>query len=92
MFERMYLSPQNKITGDLRTTFGNPTGIGLGGFLVRRSHGRAPKTRLILPIDRLLPDHLFTARMARLRARSRCGHDRHVLLQRRSFGDHYDDL
>lgn len=34
MYERMYLTPQNKVTGQLRTTFGNPTPIGLGGFLI----------------------------------------------------------
>jgi len=25
LFEKIYLSPQNKIAGDLRKTFGNPT-------------------------------------------------------------------
>jgi len=25
MFEKLYLSPQNKVAGDLRKTFGNPT-------------------------------------------------------------------
>lgn len=34
MFERMYLAPQNKVAGDLRKTLGNPTPIGLGGFLI----------------------------------------------------------
>lgn len=34
MFERMYLSPENKVSGDLRRTLGNPTPIGLGGFLI----------------------------------------------------------
>ena len=34
MFERMYLSPENRVHGDLRRTFGNPTPIGLGGFLI----------------------------------------------------------
>lgn len=34
MFERMYLAPQNQVTGSLRTTVGNPTPIGLGGFLI----------------------------------------------------------
>ncbi|KAF7191000.1 Protein alcS [Pseudocercospora fuligena] len=34
MFERMYLAPQNKVSGDLRRTLGNPTPIGLGGFLI----------------------------------------------------------
>lgn len=34
MFERMYLSPQNKVSGDLRKIIGNPTPLGLGGFLI----------------------------------------------------------
>jgi hypothetical protein len=34
MFERMYLAPENKVSGDLRRTLGNPTPIGLGGFLI----------------------------------------------------------
>ena len=34
MFERMYLSPQNRVHHDLRQTFANPTPIGLGGFLM----------------------------------------------------------
>jgi hypothetical protein len=25
LFEKMYLSPQNKVAGELRKTFGNPT-------------------------------------------------------------------
>jgi len=27
MFEKIYLSPQNKVKGDLRKTFGNPTPV-----------------------------------------------------------------
>lgn len=27
MFEKMYLSPDNKVSGDLRKTFANPTGL-----------------------------------------------------------------
>ncbi|KAH6685928.1 hypothetical protein F5X68DRAFT_209524 [Plectosphaerella plurivora] len=34
LFEKLYLSPQNKVKGDLRKTFGNPTPIALVGFLV----------------------------------------------------------
>ncbi|KXS95596.1 hypothetical protein AC578_10108 [Pseudocercospora eumusae] len=34
MFERMYLAPQNKVSGGLGRTLGNPTPIGLGGFLI----------------------------------------------------------
>lgn len=34
MFERLYLSPQNRVHGDLRQTLGNPTPVGLGGFLM----------------------------------------------------------
>lgn len=34
MFERMYLAPQNKVSGDLRRIIGNPTPLGLGGFLI----------------------------------------------------------
>lgn len=33
-FDRLYLSPQNKVSGDLRRTFGNPTPVGLGGFIL----------------------------------------------------------
>ncbi|KAK4997171.1 hypothetical protein LTR66_003362 [Elasticomyces elasticus] len=34
LFEKLYLSPQNKVSGDLRKTFGNPTPIALVGFLL----------------------------------------------------------
>ncbi|MCJ1255480.1 hypothetical protein MMC24_003296 [Lignoscripta atroalba] len=34
LFEKIYLSPQNKVSGDLRKTFGNPTPIALVGFLI----------------------------------------------------------
>ncbi|KAF2753612.1 GPR1/FUN34/YaaH-class plasma membrane protein [Pseudovirgaria hyperparasitica] len=34
MFERMYLSPYGAVKGDLRKTFGNPTPLGLAGFLL----------------------------------------------------------
>uniref|UniRef100_A0A2D3UVC2 Related to Y.lipolytica GPR1 protein and Fun34p n=1 Tax=Ramularia collo-cygni TaxID=112498 RepID=A0A2D3UVC2_9PEZI len=34
MFERMYLAPQTKVDGGLRKVLGNPTPIGLGGFLI----------------------------------------------------------
>ncbi|OIW22877.1 gpr1-like plasma membrane protein [Coniochaeta ligniaria NRRL 30616] len=34
LFEKLYLSPQNVVKGDLRTTFGNPTPIALVGFLI----------------------------------------------------------
>jgi len=34
LFEKIYLSPQNKIAGDLRKTFGNPTPLALCGFLL----------------------------------------------------------
>ena len=27
LFEKIYLSPQNKVAGDLRKTFGNPTPV-----------------------------------------------------------------
>ena len=37
LFEKLYLNPQQKVTGDLRTTFGNPTPIGLLGFLLAGS-------------------------------------------------------
>ena len=33
LFEKIYLSPQNKVSGDLRKTFGNPTPIALVGFV-----------------------------------------------------------
>jgi len=34
LFEKIYLSPQNAVKGDLRKTFGNPTPIALVGFLL----------------------------------------------------------
>ncbi|KIW21432.1 hypothetical protein PV08_02012 [Exophiala spinifera] len=34
LFEKLYLSPQNAVKGDLRGTFGNPTPICLAGFLL----------------------------------------------------------
>ncbi|KAI9759988.1 MAG: hypothetical protein M4579_001925 [Chaenotheca gracillima] len=37
LFEKLYLSPQNAVKGDLRKTFGNPTPIALLGFLLSLS-------------------------------------------------------
>lgn len=37
LFEKIYLSPQNRVAGDLRKTFGNPTPLCLGGFLLSLS-------------------------------------------------------
>lgn len=37
LFEKMYLSPQNTVKGDLRSTFGNPTPLALLGFLLSLS-------------------------------------------------------
>jgi len=34
LFEKIYLSPQNKVAGELRKTFGNPTPLALAGFLL----------------------------------------------------------
>ncbi|MCJ1458578.1 hypothetical protein MMC28_008951 [Mycoblastus sanguinarius] len=34
LFEKLYLSPENRVSGDLRKTFGNPTPIALVGFLL----------------------------------------------------------
>lgn len=34
LFEKLYLSPPNKVKGELRKTFGNPTPIGIGSFLL----------------------------------------------------------
>ncbi|CAI9636339.1 unnamed protein product [Alternaria burnsii] len=34
LFEKLYLSPPNKVKGDLRKTFGNPTPLALIGFLL----------------------------------------------------------
>jgi succinate-acetate transporter protein len=34
LFEKLYLSPQNKVSGELRKTFANPTPIALVGFLL----------------------------------------------------------
>ncbi|RDW65089.1 hypothetical protein BP6252_10740 [Coleophoma cylindrospora] len=34
LFERLYLTPQNVVKGDLRKTFGNPTPLALIGFLI----------------------------------------------------------
>lgn len=37
LFEKIYLSPQNKVSGELRKTVGNPTPIALVGFLLSLS-------------------------------------------------------
>ncbi|TKA22069.1 hypothetical protein B0A50_08449 [Salinomyces thailandicus] len=37
LFEKMYLSPQNRVAGELRKTFGNPTPLALAGFLLSLS-------------------------------------------------------
>jgi len=37
LFEKIYLSPQNVVKGDLRKTFGNPTPVALLGFLLSLS-------------------------------------------------------
>ncbi|PCD23559.1 hypothetical protein BFJ70_g5988 [Fusarium oxysporum] len=34
LFEQLYLQPQNRVKGDLRKTFGNPTPVALAGFLM----------------------------------------------------------
>ena len=34
LFEKLYLSPQNAVKGDLRKTFGNPTPVCIVGFLI----------------------------------------------------------
>jgi len=34
LFEKIYLSPQNKVAGELRKTVGNPTPVALVGFLL----------------------------------------------------------
>ncbi|KAI4234316.1 MAG: hypothetical protein L6R40_006793 [Gallowayella cf. fulva] len=34
LFEKLYLSPENRVKGELRKTFGNPTPIALVGFLL----------------------------------------------------------
>ncbi|KAF5701911.1 GPR1 [Fusarium mundagurra] len=34
LFEQLYLQPQNRVKGDLRKTFGNPTPVALAGFLL----------------------------------------------------------
>jgi succinate-acetate transporter protein len=34
LFEKLYLSPQNQVKGELRKTFGNPTPLALIGFLL----------------------------------------------------------
>ncbi|THV48339.1 hypothetical protein BGAL_0254g00100 [Botrytis galanthina] len=37
LFEKIYLSPQNTVKGDLRKTFGNPTPVAIVGFLITLS-------------------------------------------------------
>lgn len=34
LFEKLYLTPQKTVKGDLRGTFGNPTPVALIGFLL----------------------------------------------------------
>ncbi|CAI6099199.1 unnamed protein product [Clonostachys chloroleuca] len=43
LFEKLYLSPPNKVEGNLRRTFGNPTPIGAGDFGVAQMYGTAAK-------------------------------------------------
>lgn len=33
-FERLYLSPPNRVSGNLRKTFSNPTPLGIAGLLL----------------------------------------------------------
>lgn len=33
-FEKLYLAPEQPVAGNLRLTFGNPTPVALGGFLL----------------------------------------------------------
>lgn len=33
-FEKLYLAPEQAVAGKLRLTFGNPTPVALGGFLL----------------------------------------------------------
>jgi uncharacterized protein len=37
LFEKIYLSPQNRVAGELRKTFGNPTPLAIAGFLLSLS-------------------------------------------------------
>ena len=37
LFEKLYLSPQTNVKGDLRSKFANPTPIGLLGFIMSLS-------------------------------------------------------
>ena len=37
LFEKLYLSPQNEVKGDLRKTFANPTPLAIVGFLLSLS-------------------------------------------------------
>lgn len=34
LFEKLYLSPQNQVKGELRKTFANPTPIALIGYII----------------------------------------------------------
>lgn len=34
LFEKLYLQPMNPVKGDLRKTFGNPTPLGILGFVI----------------------------------------------------------
>lgn len=34
LFEKIYLSPKNQVSNNIRSTFGNPTPLALGGFLL----------------------------------------------------------
>lgn len=37
LFEKIYLSPKNQVSNNIRSTFGNPTPLALGGFLLSLS-------------------------------------------------------
>lgn len=47
LFEKLYLSPQNQVKGDLRKTFGNPTPLYVSGFIITRT----PTDNLIIVLS-----------------------------------------
>lgn len=72
LFEKIYLSPQNKVSGDLRKTFANPTPLAVLGLVMaltpfscdimgwRGAGGDGSASMLVIPFTSLLVDAQLT--------------------------------
>lgn len=60
LFEKIYLSPQNAVKGDLRKTFGNPTPVYVSNPCLQRIHtnsSQCPTRFPSLPVSIILRPH-----------------------------------